>query len=112
MRVEDAREPNTTCLACGSRYYHCKTCEQYKNINFWRSNACCPEHFKAYMLAHEYAYGEVSIADAKRQLKNIDCSGVLDSGTDVAQIIKEILATETKKKHTESEPQADSEVIE
>ena len=64
------------------------------------------------MLAHEYAYGQVSIADAKRQLKNIDCSGVLDSGTDVAQILKEILATETKKKHTESEPQADSEVIE
>lgn len=112
MKPTEALTPNTTCLACGTRYYHCKTCDEYKRISFWRSNACCPEHFKVFMAAHEYAVGEIDATTAREQLKQTKYEDVLKCDTDVARIVRKILTeTAQQRKKYSKEPQ-DSEELE
>lgn len=106
MKSSENNVLNTTCLACGVRYYHCKTCDKYKSINFWRSNACCPEHFKVFMIAHEYAVGEIDANTAREQLSQTKYDDVLACDTDVARIIGKILK-ETSKKRSKTQDSED-----
>lgn len=104
MRSSDSRKPNTTCLACGSSYYHCKSCDEYKHLNFWRSNACCTEHFKLYMLAHQYHHNLITADEAVEMLDSIPYQDIINCNTDVAKIIREICKYKNSKV-----PQKDSE---
>ncbi len=106
MKVAETNIPNTTCLACGARYYHCKTCDEYKSINFWRSNACCPEHFKVFMTAHEYAVGEIDANTARERLSHTKYDDVMACDTDVARIIG-IILRETSKRRSKAQDSED-----
>ena len=108
MRSTKSNAANTTCLACGAQYYHCKTCEKYKAINFWRSNACCPEHFKIFMIAHEYAQHEIDVDTAKEMLGQTKYGDILSCDTDVAEIIKKILK-ESRKKNAKAQDSEDNQ---
>lgn len=69
------KEINHHCKVCGVGYHACDDCDKHRAFLTWRSVACRPEHFQAYMLLHEYSGGHLTKNEVRKamiELINID----------------------------------------
>lgn len=82
---------NHHCTICGNGYYYCKSCQHINSFTSWRAVADTTQHYKIYLLLHDYICGYADKEKTKEQLKHIDLTGLETFIPEVQGKIKEIL---------------------
>ena len=56
--MRDNHKPNHKCLACGTEYYACDSCDK-KIDKTWRAACCTEGHYRAYYAMWQYCQGQI-----------------------------------------------------
>lgn len=90
---------NTTCKICGTPYYMCLSCKEFRRLYPYKLHTDTAEHFKIYQILQGYSTKVYTKDDAKARLQNVDLSDI-DTFKDyvrdnIQDIIKEDKAVES-----------------
>ena len=85
---------NAYCKICNKGYHVCNTCKDQKAFFAWRSVTDTAEHFKIYLVLHQYAISKDKNT-ARNELKQCDLTGLEGFRPEVKSVINEIM-TEDK----------------
>lgn len=90
---------NATCKICGTPYYMCLSCKEFRRLYPYKLHTDTAEHFKIYQILQGYFTKVYTKDDAKARLQNVDLSDI-DTFKDyvrdnIQDIIKEDKAVES-----------------
>lgn len=89
---------NTYCKICGKGYYSCNSCLTQKTIKPWRSIVDSIEHYKIYLVIHEYTISK-NKENAKQALQNCNLFGLETFNPEIISVINEIMSEPSKIKY-------------
>ena len=88
---------NAHCKICGKGYYSCNSCLAQKTIKPWRSIVDSIEHYKIYLIIHEYTISK-NKENAKQALQAYDLSGLETFNPEIKAVINEIMSESQRTK--------------
>lgn len=88
---------NVHCKICGHGYYSCNSCLSQKTIKPWRSIVDSIEHYKIYLVIHEYTISK-NKEKAKQALQSCDLLGLQTFNPEIKSVINEIMSEPQKIK--------------
>lgn len=80
-----------SCKVCGKQYKACKNCEEQRGMGAWRAICDTAEHYKIYMTALAYEFGNITEDVAREQLSRCDLSGIENFEPTVKVVLDKIL---------------------
>ena len=88
------------CCVCGKEYEVCTSCQNIQNINPWRAICDTKEHYQVYVVIKDYNLKNITSAEAKKMLENInfDVKSISEYKANVQKSLKEIFYTRSIKK--------------
>lgn len=67
---------NATCKICGTPYYMCLSCKEFRQLYPYKLHTDTAEHFKIYQILQGYSTKVYTKDDAKTRLQNVDLSDI------------------------------------
>lgn len=67
---------NATCKICGTPYYMCLSCKEFRQLYPYKLHTDTAEHFKIYQILQGYSTKVYTKDDAKARLQNVDLSDI------------------------------------
>lgn len=89
--MNDGHKPNHRCLACGTEYWACDSCDK-KISKTWRMACCTEGHYRAYYAMWQYGQGQISREEAKAVLE--EQNALSWEKAPGKQLIEEIMAAD------------------
>lgn len=71
-----SRVNNATCKICGTPYYMCLSCKEFRQLYPYKLHTDTAEHFKIYQILQGYSTKVYTKDDAKARLQNVDLSDI------------------------------------
>jgi len=88
---------NHSCAICGEKYHFCKDCSDATSFTPWRTIVDSVEHYKIYLIIHDYTNKHIDKSEAKRLLNERDLVELDNFVTEIQSVIKDILSYEEVK---------------
>lgn len=100
--MRDNHKPNHKCLACGTEYYACDSCDK-KIDKTWRAACCTEGHYRAYYAMWQYCQGQIG----KEAVQNVLAEqGALDwENAPERSLIEQIMEGYQTEKPEEPKPE-------
>lgn len=89
-----AEQPNAICDICGKPYVVCATCRETISYKPWRTICDTAEHYKIYMIIHQYKNKVISKDEAKEMLGRCDLSDQNTFVPTIKAVVFEILGAD------------------
>ena len=96
---------NAHCSICGKGYSVCNSCLEQKSFKPWRTIVDSIEHYKIYMVLHEYTLSR-DINAARVSLKKCNLDGLENFNNEVKNTINLILSSEERQSISKPEKKA------
>lgn len=87
--MEDSKL-NATCSICGTKYHLCKSCQNIKSFQPWRTVCDTLPHYSIYLALAEYTKTK-DITQARKNLKECNLSGLETFNENIKKTINEIM---------------------
>lgn len=71
-----AGKNNATCKICGTPYYMCLSCKEFRQLYPYKLHTDTAEHFKIYQILQGYSTKVYTKDEAKTRLQNVDLSDI------------------------------------
>lgn len=82
---------NAICKICGTPYYKCISCKEFRRLYPYKLHTDTAEHFKIYQILQGYSTKVYTKNDAKSRLQNVDLSDMNKLKYNIQKTIKEIM---------------------
>ena len=89
------------CIMCGSSYEYCPNCNKYADKPRWMWNFCSARCNDICTVVCNYKQGNISAADAKKQLIKLDAKSIDKIGAGFAKDIEDLMAVKTEESQPE-----------
>ena len=86
-----SRTNNAICKICGTPYYMCLSCKEFRRLYPYKLHTDTAEHFKIYQILQGYSTKVYTKEEAKMRLQNVDLSDIESFKGYVRDNIKELL---------------------
>lgn len=87
---------NHMCAICGKEYHFCKDCSDATTFTPWRTIVDTVEHYKIYLIIHDYTNKHIDKLEAKRLLSERDLKELESFVSEIKLVIQDILKEEIK----------------
>jgi hypothetical protein len=114
MRGMNMENLNAKCSICGKPYHVCHSCLEQKSFKPWRVITDTVEHYKIYLVIHDYTNKTITKNEAKIELEKCNLSNletfVPEIKSVITDIIKEDKKSSTKKNVSKKEMDIESDI--
>ncbi len=85
---------NATCSICGTPYYMCQSCRDFKILYPYKLHTDTAEHYQIYQIIHGYSTGIYNKAEAKKKLQAVDLADLNTFRENIQTVIKDIMSAD------------------
>ena len=85
---------NHQCAICGEQYHFCIDCGNAKSFTPWRTIVDTMEHYKIYMIIHDFVNKNIDKIEAKKLLAQCDLFELEKFVPEIKAVIIEVLKEE------------------